>query len=489
MLDIQYIKQNANQLQEIADKKHIPLSIEELLTQHQIRGQYLQQFEQLRQRRNQLTRRIEAQFTAKKTKKTNAHRDLESSKLYNYQLQHHNKPQAFNPNDPTELPATYIQEQTAVQPEQEPYTDAIELSVELLRSTVKQINQQLQMLEQQAELEFQKYNELMERVPNIVSPDTPDGQSDADNIILRQKGHLPVFHFPIKDHVELGRLHGMIDTERGIKVSGSRHYYLKGAGVLLHRAVQQLALDLLIDKGYMPLEVPMMVRSAALHNTAFFPMGMDQTFKIEGEDHWLTGTSEVALVSYYENEVIDLSAGAIRLAAASQSFRSEVGSAGKDVRGLYRVHQFAKVEQVILCEANAEISERIHQEITNNAEELLQLLELPYQVVAVCIGDMSQKTYKQYDIETWMPGRQAYGETHSSSNLHDFQARRANIRYRTHDGELRYCHTLNNTAVASPRILIPLLENHQQEDGSIYIPPALRPYLGGKDKLEAPVTV
>ncbi len=468
MLDIQYITQNATLLQEIAYKKHIQLSITELLDTHQTRNQLLQQIEQLRHQRNGLTREIGALMKPTRTSHSAATITTMRPQATDY----------VNENIPNNASIP-----TATDMNADPTPDA-----EQLRLLVKDINQQLQQLEPQADQLQEKYMTLMDLVPNIVSPDTPDGQSDADNVVLRQYGTVPAFPFPIRDHIELGELHGLMDTARGVKVSGSRQYYLTGMGVLLHRAVQQLAFDLLLGKGYTLLEVPMMVRGAALQNTGFFPLGMDQTFKIEGEDHWLTGTSEVALVSYYQNEIVDLTDGAIKLAAASQSFRSEVGSAGKDVRGLYRVHQFAKVEQVILCEANPEQSEQIHQEITTNAEELLQLLELPYQVVAVCIGDMSQKTYNQYDIETWMPGRQAYGETHSSSNLHDFQSRRANIRYRTADGKLHYCHTLNNTAVASPRILIPLLENHQQEDGSIYIPVALRPYLNGLECIEAPNT-
>ncbi|MNZ56604.1 Serine--tRNA ligase [compost metagenome] len=251
---------------------------------------------------------------------------------------------------------------------------------------------------------------------------------------------------------------------------------------MLHRAVQQLAVDLLLRKGFTLLDVPLMVRTEAMLQTGYFPLGEDQTYQIAGEDKWLAGTSEVPLIAYYGNEIVDAHKP-IKLAAASMCFRSEVGSAGRDVHGLYRVHQFAKVEQVILCEADPELSERLLQEITANAEELLQCLELPYRVMAVCTGDMSQKTYKQYDIETWMPSRQAYGETHSSSNLHDFQARRSNIRYRDGNGILRYCHTLNNTAVASPRILIPLLENHQEEDGTVRIPLALQPYLSGMQRL------
>lgn len=427
MLDIQYIKNHATALQEVADQKKISISIAELLEKAQLKKQYLQQIEQLRQQRNQLTQTI-------------------SNHMQNKSI----------------LPIETVQH---------------------LKDQVKQINMQLQQLEQTSQSVQLEYTRLMELVPNYVSPDTPIGQSDANNIVIRTWGTPQEFTFPFKDHIELGEIHQMIDITRGVKTAGSRNYYLTGAGALLHRAVQQLALDTLLAKGYTPMEVPTLVRGSALSNTAFFPLGIDQTFKIENEDKWLTGTSEVALVSYYQDEMIDLSQGAIRLAAVSQNFRSEVGSTGKDVRGLYRVHQFAKVEQVIFCEANADISEQIHQEITANAEELLQLLELPYQVVAVCTGDMSQKTYKQYDIETWMPSRQSYGETHSSSNIHDFQARRANIRYRDQDGQLQYCHTLNNTAVASPRILIPLLENHQREDGSIYIPVALRPYLNHKEQL------
>lgn len=430
MLDIQYIKNHFTELQEVADQKKIDVSITTLLEKNQLKNQYLQQIEQLRQQRNQLTHTISG----------------------------------------------HMQQQSLLPTE----------AIQALKDQVKQINQELQQLEQESKVVQQEYTQLMELVPNYVSPDTPQGQSDKDNVVIRTWSTPPEFPFAFKDHIELGEIHQMIDTSRGVRVAGSRNYYLTGIGALLHRAVQQLALDLLLAKGYLPMEVPTLVRSSALSNTAFFPLGIDQTFKIENEDKWLTGTSEVALVSYYQNEIIDLSQGAIRLAAVSQNFRSEVGSTGKDVRGLYRVHQFAKVEQVIFCEANAEISEHIHQEITANAEELLQLLELPYQVVAVCTGDMSQKTYKQYDIETWMPSRQSYGETHSSSNIHDFQARRANIRYKDSEGNIQYCHTLNNTAVASPRILIPLLENHQYEDGSIYIPLALRPYLNNKEKLVNP---
>ncbi|GGH63290.1 serine--tRNA ligase [Paenibacillus silvae] len=357
---------------------------------------------------------------------------------------------------------------------------------ETMRAQVKQLNDELEQKEAELALIQEEVTRLQWLVPNVVSPDTPAGLSDEDNVELRRVGELPEFDYAAKDHVELGELHELIDIPRGVKIGGTRSYVLKGAGLLLHRAVQQLALDLLLKHGFTLLEVPLMVREDALVNTGFFPTGRDQVYELQGENKWLVGTSEVPLVSYYADEVIDVKEP-VKLAAVSTCFRSEVGSGGRDVRGLYRVHQFAKVEQVILCAPDAAESERMLQEITGHAEELLQQLELPYRVVAVCTGDMSQKTYKQYDIETWMPSRGAYGETHSSSNLHDFQARRSNIRCLDEQGKLVYCHTLNNTAVASPRILIPLLENHQQTDGSIHIPKALRPYMGGLDRLVLPV--
>ncbi|NHN28597.1 serine--tRNA ligase [Paenibacillus agricola] len=426
MLNIQMIRDNKEKLQSVAEQKGIYVSIEELLVWDDKKRKLLQQIELLRQQRNKLS--------------------------HAFGLIVKSKP-AF---DKTEA--------------------------EHLKADVQQINSRLALLESELAEAEQPLQQLMMLVPNLVSADTPTGSSDADNVLLRTVGERPQFDFELKDHITLGALHDIIDIPRGVKTAGTRNYYLKGAGVLLHRAVQQLALDLLTAQGFTLLEVPLLVRSAALVHTGFFPLGESQTYHIVDEDKWLVGTSEVPLVSYYGNEIVDVSEP-IKLAAVSTCFRNEIGSAGKDVQGLYRVHQFAKVEQVVICEASLERSEQLLQEITRNAEQLLSLLELPYQVMAVCTGDMSQKTYKQYDIETWMPSRQAYGETHSSSSLLDFQARRSHIRYRDAQGKLAFCHTLNNTAVASPRILIPLLENHQQEDGSIRLPAALWPYMNGLQRL------
>lgn len=426
MLDMKWIRAHADEVQAAADGKKIKVSVREMLALDEERRKLLQETEEGRRLRNAWSAEI--------------------GKL----MQAGDRAQA-----------------------------------EELRTRVKELNDKLQQNEAKLADVQEEVTRLQWLVPNVVSPDTPAGASDEDNVEVRRVGEITNFDYEAKDHVELGELHDMIDIARGVKIGGTRSYVLKAAGLLLHRAVQQLALDLLLKKGFTPMEVPLMVREEALVNTGFFPTGRDQVYELEGENKWLVGTSEVPLVSYYMDEVVDV-AEPIRLAAMSTCFRSEVGSGGRDVRGLYRVHQFSKVEQVIICAPDADESERMLQEITGHAEELLQLLELPYRVVAVCIGDMSQKTYKQYDIETWMPSRGAYGETHSSSNLHDFQARRSNIRCRNAEGKLVYCHTLNNTAVASPRILIPLLENHQMEDGSIRIPAALRPYMGGMEYLKLP---
>ncbi|WP_310831189.1 serine--tRNA ligase [Paenibacillus pedocola] len=356
---------------------------------------------------------------------------------------------------------------------------------EQAKEQVRKLNSRLAVLEADLAEADRRCGELQLLAPNPVSADTPIGRDDSENVELRRTGTLPEFSFAPRDHVELGELHGILDIPRGVKAGGPRSYVLKNAGLYLHLAVQRLALDVLAERGFTSMDVPVIVRPEALERTGFFPGGKDQTYELNGENRWLAGTSEVSLVSLYSDEIVELDEP-MRLAGMSACFRREVGSAGRDVRGLYRVHQFSKIEQVVLCKNNPDTSEQMLQEILANAEYILQLLELPYRIVAVCSGDMSLKTHKQYDVETWMPSREAFGETHSASNLLDFQARRSNIRYRDEHGRLQYCHTLNNTAVATPRILIPLLENHQQEDGSIYIPAALRKYMNGLERLEVP---
>ncbi|HWO55124.1 MAG TPA: serine--tRNA ligase [Paenibacillus cookii] len=426
MLSMQFIRDNQERVQQTAIHKNIPFQVEELLAWDAKRKELLRQTEAIRARRNQLSKEVAP-------------------------LMKQGNPGAAEP----------------------------------LMAQVKDMNETLGALETELQAAEGRVSELLLLVPNIVSEDTPIGKDDGDNVEVRRFGEAPVFDFEPRDHVALGEMHDLFDIPRGVKTAGTRNYYLKGAGLYLHLAVQRLALDYLAAHGFTPMDVPVMVRPEALTRTGFFPAGQDQTFGIADEGKWLVGTSEVSLVSYYSDEIVDVGEP-IRLAGMSACYRREIGSAGRDVRGLYRVHQFAKVEQVVLCQNDPSVSEAMLQEITGHAEAILRMLELPYRVMAVCTGDMSQKTYKQYDIETWMPSRGAYGETHSSSNLLDFQARRSNIRYRDADGNLQYCHTLNNTAVASPRILIPLLENHQRPDGSIDIPQALRPYMGGIDRLTPP---
>lgn len=471
MMDLKWIRENAEEVRQTAERKGIALSIDELLRWDEKRRKLQRQADGLREARNRLSDEIGQLIVA--LRESGSMPEAKGGLTLE---------RSVTPDGKGGLAEIEEKSAAATHNIGAPEPQPLEERLAACKKEAAAAGAALGEMEPQLEEANRRLAEWMELVPNRVSRDTPIGVSDADNVILKVEGEPPTFPFPSKGHMELGELHGMIDVPRGVKTAGSRHYYLKGAGTLLHRAVQQLALDLLLDKGYTPMEVPLMARPDALRSTGFFPLGRDQTYRIAEEERYLVGTSEVPLITYFAGEIVDVGQP-IRMAAASMCFRSEVGSAGRDVHGLYRVHQFAKVEQVVICRGDEEHSEELLHEITRNAEKLLQLLELPYRLVAVCTGDMSQKTYKQYDLETWMPSRGAYGETHSSSNLLDFQARRSNIRYRDSQGTLHYCHTLNNTAVASPRILIPLMENHQQEDGSIRIPKALQPYMRGLGQL------
>lgn len=331
-----------------------------------------------------------------------------------------------------------------------------------------------------------EFDALMLRVPNLPAAEVPEGRDDSENVELRRVGEVRDPGFPLLDHVELGRRLQLLDIERGVRLSGTRFYFLRGPGALLHRAVLALALDHMVRKGFEPMEVPVLVRDPAMVGTAYFPGGEEQAYRLERDQLNLVGTAEVPLTSFRAGEILRLDELPLRLVAQSHCFRREAGAAGKDTRGLYRIHQFQKVEQVVVLPADEEQSRAWHASIVRNAEEVLELLELPYRVVNVCGGDLGQPQVQKFDIETWMPSRGAYGETHSASRFHDFQARRLDLRYRDERGELRFCHTLNNTVIASPRILIPLLENHQQRDGSVRVPAALRPYLGGLEAIEPP---
>jgi seryl-tRNA synthetase len=332
-------------------------------------------------------------------------------------------------------------------------------------------------------LETQIADDLLQ-VPLPPADDVPEGKTDEDNVEVSRWGDPHQFDFGPRDHVELCEMHDLLDVERGVKLAGSRSYILRNEGALLHWAVLRLALDHMLAQGFTPLTVPVLVREEFMVGTTYFPQGREQAYEIEKDELFLVGTAEVSLTSYYAGEMLSLEDLPKKLVSNSPCYRREAGTYGKDTRGIYRIHQFDKVEQVVVCEGDPEISNEMHKYILNNAEQVTQKLELPYRVMEVCTGDMGLGKYKMYDIECWMPSRKTYGETHSCSNLHDFQARRLNLRYRDAEGKPRFAHTLNNTVLASPRILIPLLENNQQADGSIRIPEALRPYLDGKEILE-----
>jgi seryl-tRNA synthetase len=299
------------------------------------------------------------------------------------------------------------------------------------------------------------------------------GLDDKENVEVRRWGTPRTFDFETRDHVALGIDLDLVDFERAAKLAGSRTYFLKGAGVLLELAVLRLALDHIMAKGFTPMLVPLLVRPLAMIGTAYFPGGEEQAYQVERDGVTLIGTSEVPVTAYHAHEILEEAQLPLLNAGLSACFRREAGTYGKDTRGLYRIHQFQKVEQVVVCRNDPEESLRWHHQIVQNAEDILQKLELPYRVVNVCGGDLGRPQIQKFDIETWMPSRGGYGETHSASRFHDFQARRLDLRYRDAAGKVQFCHTLNNTVIASPRILIPILENYQQADGSVVVPAAL----------------
>jgi len=293
----------------------------------------------------------------------------------------------------------------------------------------------------------------------------------------------------------LGEELDILDIPRGVKISGSRFYFLKNEGALLELAVLKFTLDMLVKKGFTPFIPPVLVQYEAMMGTSYFPGGEEHAYavgvkreredSIEDDELYLVGTSEVSVASYHQGEILNEDKLPLLYAGISNCFRREAGTYGKDTHGIYRIHQFQKVEQVVICRNDEEESAKLHQMILQNAEEVIQALELPYRVVDVCTGDMGQGQIYKNDIETWMPSRNTYGETHSCSTFHDFQARRLNLKYKDKEGKKHYCHTLNNTCIASPRVLIPLLEVYQQADGSVVVPEVLRPYMMGIEKISS----
>jgi len=321
---------------------------------------------------------------------------------------------------------------------------------------------------------------LLMRVPNIPWDGAPVGPDESFNTVIRQEGEVPTFGFEPLDHVALIEKNDWAELGRIVQVSGSRTYCLKGRLALLEMKLMGWALQQIADAGFTPITVPAIAREQAFLNQGQFPGHVEETYALPNDDLYLAGTAEVALTSLHSGEIIEFDKLPILYAGISPCFRREAGSAGKDVRGLLRVHQFFKVEQYVICEADDEQSATWHARLLGLAESLLQALEIPYQVIETSTGDMGLGKFRMNDIESWVPSLGKYRETHSCSTLHDWQARRANIRYRGSDGKVRFAHTLNNTALASPRILVPLLENHQTADGRVKLPKALQDLIGGE---------
>ena len=324
---------------------------------------------------------------------------------------------------------------------------------------------------------MEEWQSLMLQVPNIPDMTVPDGDSDADNEEVKVWGEQTSFSFEAKDHVELMTKHGMVDFERGTKVHGFRGYYLLGDGARLSWAIWNYANDFFQTKGFIPVLPPTIVRKANLYGTGHLPNEADDVYKTQDEDY-LIGTAEVSVMGFHADEILEQEQFPIKYLGFSPCYRREAGSHGKDTRGLIRVHEFYKLEQVVLCEASHEESVRLHEELNRNTEEFIESLNIPYHTVLNCGGDLGQGQVKKYDIELWVPGEKTYREISSASYFHDFQTRRFNIRYRGEDGKVRYAHSLNCTAIPTPRILVSLVENFQQADGSIKIPEVLRPYFG-----------
>ena len=385
---------------------------------------------------------------------------------------------------------------------------ALEAEMAALRERPNEIKAREGDLNETAERLQARRDELWLCVPQPADPDVPVGASADDNIEIRQ-WHPERFDpaktfeqnrgFPVRSHIELGLDLGIIDFERGVKIAGSRSYVLVRDGMRLHQAILRLAFDTMVNEnGFTPASVPVLVREEMMVGTGFFPTGKDQSYEIRetdrggGYDLYLAGTGEVGLMGLHQGEILDFDALPLRYTTLSSCFRREAGAAGKDTAGLYRIHQFDKVEQVVICEASEQESRDWHQKMIGFVEALMQRLELPYRLIQCCTGDLGPKNADQIDIESWMPGRGetdgdgrplgAYGETHSASRLYDYQCRRLNLRYRDpKTKKTTICHALNNTVAASPRILIPIIEIYQNDDGTVTVPEALRPYMGGRE--------
>jgi len=341
----------------------------------------------------------------------------------------------------------------------------------------RELKSQLQDIEPELKKVEVMLNDLMMQVANPPAEDVPVGSDETGNQEVKKVGEPRHFEFVAKPHQELMEDLELLDTKRATKIGGFRSYFLKNDAVLLEQAILNYAMRLMIKQGFTPMTVPILVNSAAMWGTGYFPWGKDDHYKTQ-DDQILAGTSEVALTSYLMGETLQEKDLPIKMVGISPCFRREIGSYGKDTKGIIRVHQFNKVEQVVYTVADEDLTRDWHQKMVGFSEQLLQDFGLPYRVLLMCTGDMGAGQRKKYDLETWFPSQNTYRETHSASYFNDFQARRLNIRYRATDGSTKFVYTLNNTMAATPRLLAAVIENYQQADGSILIPEVLREFMG-----------
>lgn len=420
MLDIKFIRENPDIIKEAIRKKRLDFNLDELLAAETKRTELLSEVEKMRAEQNLITEQI-SRFSS----------------------------------DPT---ADQSQRQTLI-------------------DQMKVFKETLATKETELSAVMESWRNLMLRVPNVPDISVPEGEDDGANLEVRKVGEPTKFDFVPKNHVDLMLAHDMADFERGTKVAGFRGYFLKNDGAMLAYAIWMYTLQLMTKKGFTPMIVPSMVRREAFMGTGYLPQSEDDLYKNQ-DGEYLAGTGEVATMGYYMNETLEKSELPKKMIAFSPCFRREIGTHGKDTKGLIRVHEFFKFEQVVLCEANHETTVAFHEELTANAEEVIQGLGLPYHVVVNCGGDLGLGQVKKYDIEAWVPSEGKYRETHSSSYFHDFQARRLNTKYRDEEGKVRFVHSLNNTAIATPRVLVSVIENYQNADGTIRVPEVLQAFMG-----------
>lgn len=414
MLDIKFIRENKEIVQLGAKKKHVDINIDELISLDDKRKELLAQIEKKRAEQNSISEKI---------------------------------PSA-SPEDRQKM-----------------------------IDSMKVVKESLQKDEESLKEMMKTWHEAMLRVPNVPDMTVPEGDSDADNKEVKVWGEKPVFNFEPKDHVEIMEKLKMLDIERGTKVHGFRGYFLTGEGARLSFAIWNYAMDFFSNKKFTPVIAPSIVRKINLYGTGHLPGDMEDFYTTQDGDV-LSGTAEVALMAMHSDEVLDSNSLPIRYLGFSPCYRREAGAHSKDVKGLIRVHEFYKLEQLILSEASHETSVALHEELNRNTEEFIESLGIPYHTVLNCGGDLGLGQVKKYDVELWVPKENKYREISSASYFHDFQTRRFNTRYKDKDGKLRYAHSLNCTAIPTPRILVSLVENYQQPDGSIKIPEVLHKYFG-----------